>query len=46
MLGTPDHGSFAIPQICTVVEPSVRRFVIADLKHSASELVNTFSGSY
>jgi pimeloyl-ACP methyl ester carboxylesterase len=49
MLGTPNHGSFAIPQICTGVEASVRKLVIADLKHSAGELVsivNTFPGSY
>ncbi len=49
MLGTPNHGSFAIPQICTGVESSVRKLVIADVKHSASELVgivNTFPGSY
>ena len=49
MLGTPNHGSFAIPQICTGTEASVRKLVIADLKHSASELVgivNTFPGSY
>ncbi len=49
MLGTPNHGSFAIPQICTGVEGSVRKLVIADLKHNASELlaiVNTFPGSY
>ena len=49
MLGTPNHGSFAIPQICTGVEESVRKLVIADIKHSASELVaivNTFPGSY
>jgi pimeloyl-ACP methyl ester carboxylesterase len=49
MLGTPNHGSFAIPQICTGTEESVKKLVIADLKHSASELVgivNTFPGSY
>lgn len=49
MLGTPNHGSFAIPQICTGVEGSVRKLVIADLKHNASELisiVNSFPGSY
>ena len=49
MLGTPNHGSFAIPQICTGVESSVRKLIIADLKHNASELVgivNTFPGSY
>ncbi len=49
MLGTPNHGSFSIPQICTGTEESVRKLIIADLKHSASELVgivNTFPGSY
>jgi pimeloyl-ACP methyl ester carboxylesterase len=49
MLGTPNHGSFAIPQIATGVEASVRKLAIADLEHSAAELVaivNTFPGSY
>ncbi|HKP93919.1 MAG TPA: CHAT domain-containing protein [Chthoniobacterales bacterium] len=49
MLGTPNHGSFAIPQICTGVEASVRKLILADLQHSASQLVgivNTFPGSY
>lgn len=49
MLGTPNHGSFSIPQICTGTEASVRKLVVVDFKHSASELVgivNTFPGSY
>ena len=49
MLGTPNHGSFSIPQICTGTEASVRKLVIADTKHSASEIVgivNTFPGNF
>jgi pimeloyl-ACP methyl ester carboxylesterase len=43
------RGSFSIPQICTGTEASVRKLVIADIKHSASEIVgivNTFPGNF
>lgn len=49
MLGTPNFGSFAIPQAFTGVESMVRLLAGADLKHNLMELLqilNTFVGSY
>jgi pimeloyl-ACP methyl ester carboxylesterase len=49
MLGTPNFGSFAIPQALTGVEPLVRLLAAADLQHDLLELLailNTFVGSY
>jgi pimeloyl-ACP methyl ester carboxylesterase len=49
MLGTPNHGSFAIPQIMTGLEGMVRKLALIDLKHSRGDLqaiVSTFAGSY
>lgn len=48
MLGTPNHGSLAIPQIITGLEPMVRKLAMLDLDHSLAsiqEIVNTFPGS-
>lgn len=48
MLGTPNHGSFAIPQIITGLEPMVRKLATLDLRNSLAEIqqiVNTFPGS-
>jgi hypothetical protein len=49
MLGTPNHGSFAIPQIMTGLEGMVRKLALIDLRHSREDvvdIVNTFPGSY
>jgi pimeloyl-ACP methyl ester carboxylesterase len=49
MLGTPNFGSFAIPQALTGVESLVRLLAAADLQHNLSELLailNTFVGTY
>lgn len=49
MLGTPNHGSFAIPQVITGLEGMVRKLAVVDLKHGLDELLpvfNTFLGSY
>jgi len=48
MLGTPNHGSFAIPQVITGLEPLVQKLSKADLHHDVRELqqiFNTFPGS-
>lgn len=49
MLGTPNYGSFAIPQALTGVEKMVRRLEHADLSHGMSEILgilNSFVGTY
>ncbi len=49
MLGTPNHGSFAVPQIITGLEGMVRKLAKIDLRHNRQELleiVNSFRGSY
>jgi hypothetical protein len=49
MLGTPNHGSFAIPQVLTGIEGLVRKLALLDLRHNTSELLrvfNSFVGSY
>jgi pimeloyl-ACP methyl ester carboxylesterase len=49
MLGTPNHGSFAIPQTITGLEGMVRKLAFADLHHSLEQLLpvfNSFVGSY
>jgi hypothetical protein len=49
MLGTPNHGSFAIPQVITGLNSAVSRLALADLKHSLQEvleILNSFTGSY
>lgn len=49
MLGTPNHGSFAIPQVITGLEGMVRKLALLDLKHKLDELLpvfNSFVGSY
>ncbi|HKP03002.1 MAG TPA: CHAT domain-containing protein [Chthoniobacterales bacterium] len=48
MLGTPNHGSFAIPQIITGIQTAVKMIMIADLEHRSGVLriINTFPGSY
>jgi pimeloyl-ACP methyl ester carboxylesterase len=49
MLGTPNHGSFAIPQMITGVEGLVRKLTLLDLVHSQHELLdvlNSFPALY
>jgi pimeloyl-ACP methyl ester carboxylesterase len=49
MLGTPNYGSFAIPQVITGLEGLVRKLALLDVRHSVGELLetlNTFVGSF
>ncbi len=49
MLGTPNYGSFEIPQALTGINKNVRLLAAADLRHNLKELLeitNTFVGSY
>ncbi len=49
MLGTPNMGSFSIPQVMTGLEGLVRKLALLDVPHSLEELLetfNTFVGSY
>lgn len=48
MLGTPNHGSFAIPQVITGAYDTIRKLALLDLTHSRRQLcdiLNTFPGS-
>jgi len=49
MLGTPNHGSFAIPQLLSGLNGVLRKLALVDLFHSLSELIEvakTFTGIY
>lgn len=49
MLGTPNHGSFTIPQVITGLEGTVRKLARLDLRHDLREvlaILNSFVGSY
>jgi pimeloyl-ACP methyl ester carboxylesterase len=49
MLGTPNMGSYAIPQVITGLEGLVRKLAMLDLRHSVEDLLETFNsfvGSY
>jgi hypothetical protein len=49
MLGTPNHGSFAIPQVITGIEGTIKKLSLLDLRHDTRGLLdtfNTFPGSY
>ena len=49
MLGTPNYGSFAIPQAMTGVEKLVRLLATADVTHDLDDVLdvlNSFVGSY
>lgn len=49
MLGTPNYGSFAVPQIMTGLEGIVRKIAAIDTKNNRrqiSDIANTFPGSY
>jgi hypothetical protein len=43
MLGTPNQGSFAIPQLITGLEGLVRKLALIDLRHSVNDLLGTFN---
>ena len=48
MLGTPNRGSFAIPQVITGALDTVRKLALVDVTHSRAELLgvlNSFPGS-
>lgn len=49
MFGTPNHGSFVVPQIITGLEPLVRKLAKFDLRNGLDDVlrvVNTFVGTY
>jgi pimeloyl-ACP methyl ester carboxylesterase len=49
MLGTPNHGSFAIPHLLLGLNDTLAKLALVDLRHSVQDLlniVNTFVGSY
>ena len=49
MLGTPNHGSFSIPQAITGLLDVIGKLALLDLRHSKSELLaimNSFVGTY
>jgi pimeloyl-ACP methyl ester carboxylesterase len=43
MLGTPNHGSFSVPQVITGLDALVRKLALLDLTHSRSELLDVFT---
>ncbi|MGZ5022338.1 MAG: CHAT domain-containing protein, partial [Chthoniobacterales bacterium] len=48
MLGTPNHGSFAIPQVITGAYDTIRKLALLDLTHNLRDLcaiLNGFPGS-
>ena len=46
MLGTPNHGSFVIPQTITGLEPTVRKIAIRYGLAEVLRVVNSFAGYY
>lgn len=49
MLGTPNHGSFAIPQVVTGIDGLVKKLALLDMRHTRRgllETLNSFVGSY
>ncbi|MBA2468390.1 MAG: hypothetical protein H0V37_03180 [Chloroflexia bacterium] len=49
MLGTPNHGSFAIPQAIFGLDDIVQKLALLDLRHNSRELLtilNSFVGSF
>ena len=44
MLGTPNHGSFAIPQVITGAYDTIRKLAIVDVTHSLRELCDILNG--
>jgi pimeloyl-ACP methyl ester carboxylesterase len=49
MLGTPNHGSFTIPQLLLGLNDTLTKLALVDLRHNVQDLLNivkTFVGSY
>jgi pimeloyl-ACP methyl ester carboxylesterase len=49
MLGTPNHGSFAIPHLLLGLNDTLHKLALADLHHNLQDLfdiIKTFVGSY
>lgn len=49
MLGTPNRGTYAIPQLITGLDPIVRKIALLDIRHGHDEVLqifNTFVGQY
>ena len=49
MLGTPNYGSFSIPQVLTGLERDVKRLAMLDLRHNMDtmlEIIHSFPGIY
>jgi pimeloyl-ACP methyl ester carboxylesterase len=44
MLGAPNHGSFAIPQVITGAYDTIRKLAIVDVTHSLRELCDILNG--
>lgn len=44
MLGTPNHGSFSIPQVITGAIDTVRKLALVDQKHNVAEITEILSG--
>ena len=44
MLGTPNHGSFAIPQVITGAIDTVRKLALVDVTHSLEEITTILGG--
>ena len=43
MLGTPNHGTFTVPQVITGAEGIVTKLALLDLTHTKNELLDVFS---
>jgi pimeloyl-ACP methyl ester carboxylesterase len=49
MLGTPNYGSFSIPQVLTGIEGLVKKLTMLDFRHDSAQLLevfNSFVGTY
>jgi pimeloyl-ACP methyl ester carboxylesterase len=49
MLGTPNYGSFTIPQLLLGLNDTLNKLALVDLRHTVQDLLNivkTFVGSY
>ena len=44
MLGTPNHGSFAIPQVITGAIDTVRKLALVDVTHSLEQITTILGG--
>ena len=43
MLGTPNHGSFSVPQVMTGIDGLVKKLALLDLEHTRRELIDIFA---